>query len=68
LKSQYDVLKKMGMPYTPLVTHLALSVWSSMHGITSLYLHHYLTSFLQQEVEAFVESEIEKIAQMLGLA
>ena len=68
LKSQYEMLKKMGMPYTPMVTHLALSVWSMMHGITSLYLHHYLTGFLQQDVEVFVDLEIEKIARMLGLA
>jgi AcrR family transcriptional regulator len=68
LKSQYEMLKKMGMPYSPLVTHLALSVWSMMHGITSLYLHHYLTSFLQENVEAFVDFEIEKIARSLGPA
>ena len=50
------------MPYTPLVTHLALSVWSMMHGITSLYLDYYLISFLEDNVEAFVDFEIEKIA------
>ena len=68
LKSQYEILKKTGMPYIPLITHLALSVWSTMHGITSLYLHHYLTGFLQENVEAFVDYEIEKIALSLGLA
>src|SRR6266487_2999181 len=60
LKSQYEVLKKAGMPYEPIVTHLALSVWSMVHGMTSLYLYNYLTSFLQEEVEAFVDFEIEK--------
>jgi AcrR family transcriptional regulator len=68
LKSKYETLRKMGMPNTPLVTHLALSVWSMMHGITSLYLHHYLGGFLQENVEAFVDFEIEKIARLLGLA
>jgi AcrR family transcriptional regulator len=68
LKSQYETLKKIGMPHTSAVTHLALSVWSMMHGITSLHLQHYLTSFLQQAVEEFVDLEIEKIARMLGLA
>jgi AcrR family transcriptional regulator len=68
LKSQYEILKKMGMPYSAVVTHLALSVWSMMHGITSLYLHHYLSSFLQEEVETFVDFEIVKIARTLGLA
>jgi len=67
LKSQYEALKKVGMPYEPVVTHLALSVWSMVHGMTSLYLYNYLTSFLQEEVEAFVDLEIEKIARMMGL-
>ena len=68
MKSRYEALRKMGMPYTPLVTHLALSVWSSMHGITSLYLHHYLTGLLQENIPAFVNFEIENIARNLGLA
>jgi AcrR family transcriptional regulator len=68
LKSQYEFLSHIGMPYTPLVTHLALSVWSMMHGITSLYLHHYLTSFLPEVVQAFVDFEIENMARSLGLA
>jgi AcrR family transcriptional regulator len=68
LKFQYDALKKMGMPYTPLATHLALSVWSTMHGITSLYLHHYLTGFLQENVQAFVDYEVDRIARQFGLA
>jgi AcrR family transcriptional regulator len=67
LKSQYETLKKMGMPYVPLVTNTALSVWSMMHGITSLYLYQYLAGFLQQNVEAFVELEIEKMARTMGL-
>jgi len=67
LRSQYEALKKMGMPYVPIVTHLALSVWSTMHGMTSLYLYNYLTGFLQQDVEGFVDFEIEKIARIIGL-
>lgn len=68
LRSQYAMLKKMGMPYTPTVTHLALSVWTTMHGITSLYLYHYLSGFLQQDVGTFVDFEIDKITHMMGLA
>ena len=68
LRTQYDALRRMGMPYNILDTHLALSVWTTMHGITSLYLHHYLTGFLQQSVESFVDFEIDKIARSLGLA
>ena len=68
VKSHYETLRKMGMPYTPSVTHLALSVWSLMHGITSLYLHHYLSGFLQENVEAFVDLEITKMTRLLGLA
>jgi Transcriptional regulator len=68
LKSQYEALKKMGMPYSPTVTHLALSIWSMMHGITSLHLYNYLTGFLKENVEAFVEFEIEKMVRILGLS
>jgi len=68
LKVQYEALKKMGMPYTPMVTHLALAVWSTMHGITSLYLYGYLTGFLSNQVESFVDFEIEKMVRMLGLS
>jgi AcrR family transcriptional regulator len=68
IRSRYEALRKMGMPYSPIVTHLALSIWSMMHGITSLYLYHYLTGFLQENVEAFVEFEIEKMVRMLGLS
>jgi len=67
LKAQYELLKKAGMPYAPFITHLALAVWSMMHGITSLYLHNYLTGFLQQNVQLFVDFEIEKLTRMLGL-
>ena len=67
LQAKYEALRAMGMPYVPVVTHLALSIWSMMHGITSLYLHHYLTGFLQENVEAFVDFEIEKLARQLGL-
>lgn len=67
LNSQYELLKKAGMPYALFITHLALAVWSMMHGITSLYLHHYLTGFLQQDVQVFVDFEVEKLSRMLGL-
>ena len=67
LKSNYEALRKMGMPCTPQVTQLALSTWGIMHGITSLYLHHYLSGFLQESVEAFVDFEIEKMVRALGL-
>jgi len=68
LKTQYETLKKMGMPYTADVTHLALSVWSMIHGMTSLHLYNYLSGFLGENVGAFVDFEIEKLARSLGLA
>ena len=67
LKSSYDTLKKFGMPYTGNVTQLALSTWSMIHGMTSLYLYNYLSGFLQGSVDAFVDFEIEKMKKMLGL-
>lgn len=68
LKSQYEALRKMGMPYGPQVIHLALAVWSAMHGIVSLYLYQYLSGFLGQNVESFVDFEIEKLIRMMGMA
>jgi AcrR family transcriptional regulator len=66
LKSQYEVLKKYGMPYTPVVTHLALSTWSMIHGMTSLYLYGYLSGFLAGQSESFVNLEIEKMIRIIG--
>ena len=67
LESQYDALSQYGIPYNPLVTHLALSVWASIHGITSLYLYNYLQGFLQGQIEVFVDVELKKISHSLGL-
>lgn len=67
LRSQYEVLRKFGMPYTGAVTQLALSAWSMIHGMTSLYLYNYLSGFLQGEVGAFVEFEINRMIKAIGL-
>lgn len=67
LKSQYEVLKKIGMPYVPIVTHLALSTWSTIHGMTSLYLYGYFSGFLADQSESFVDLEIEKMIRTLGI-
>lgn len=67
LKSQYEALKKLGMPYVPIVTHLALYTWGTVHGMTSLFLYGYFTSFLGEQVEVFVDVEIEKMIRVLGL-
>jgi AcrR family transcriptional regulator len=66
LKSQYEVLKKYGMPYVPVVTHLALSTWSMIHGLTSLYLYGYFSGFLADQSESFVTLEIEKMIRTIG--
>jgi len=67
LKSQYEVLKKYGMPYVPIVTHLALSAWSMIHGMTSLYLYGYFSGFLADQSESFVNLEIEKMIRSIGI-
>ena len=67
LKSQYEVLKKHGMPFVPVVTHLALSTWSMIHGMTTLYLYGYFSGFLADQSGTFVELEIEKTIHALGL-
>ena len=67
LKSALDALGEYGMPYTGKVTQLALSAWAMIHGITSLFLYNYLSGFLQNNVEAFVDFETEKMIEILGL-
>lgn len=67
LTSQYEALRKMGLPYVPLVTHLALVTWSMMHGMTSLFIYGYFTGFLGEQVQSFVDFEIEKMVRLLGL-
>jgi len=66
LKTQYEVLKKYGMPYAPIVTHFALSTWSTIHGMTSLYLYGYFSGFLADRSESFVNLEIEKMIRTIG--
>jgi AcrR family transcriptional regulator len=68
LRAQYEALRKLGMPHVLMMTHLAMSVWTTMHGITSLYMHRTLEGFLQQEVGTFVDFEIDKLVSMLGIA
>ena len=67
LAAQYNILRQFGMPYDGNVTHLALSVWSMIHGITSLYLYNYLNAFLGAQVNAFVDFEIEKMIRVIGI-
>lgn len=67
LKSQYEALRKMGLPYVPIVTHLALAMWSMMHGMTSLFIYGYFTGFLGEQVVSFVDFEIEKMVRTIGL-
>ena len=68
LEIRYAALAAYGMPYPGAVTQLALSAWSMIHGMTSLHLYHYLAGFLQTDVAAFVDFEIEKMSKVLGLA
>jgi AcrR family transcriptional regulator len=67
LNSQYNLLRKYGMPYTGVVTHLALSTWSTIHGITSLCLYGYFSGFLGEQVESFLEIEIERMVRSIGI-
>jgi hypothetical protein len=67
LLARYVGLQKLGMPFDPSATHLALTTWSVLHGITSLYLYGYLGRFLAEQVEGFVLQEIEQLVTLLGL-
>lgn len=67
LLTRYAALQKLGMPFDSGTTHLALTVWSTLHGVTSLYLYGYLGRFLAEQVEGFVLQEIEQLVTLLGL-
>lgn len=67
LLARYQVLQKIGMPYDPVATHLALVTWSALHGATSLYLYGYLGNFLADQVEGFVRNQIEQLVTLFGL-
>jgi AcrR family transcriptional regulator len=67
LLARYAALQKLGMPFDTTATHLALTTWSTLHGITALYLYGYLGRFLAGHVEAFVRQEIEQLMMLLGL-
>lgn len=67
LKVQYEALAKGGIPFPGVVIQTTLSAWGLMHGITSLYLQNYLTGMLQNAVGTFVDHEIEKMIQTLGM-
>jgi hypothetical protein len=48
------------------VTNLALSAWSMIHGMTSLYLYGYFSGFLADQSESFVNLEVEKMTRAIG--
>jgi len=66
LLARYAALQKLGMPYAPGATHLALTAWSTLHGVTSLFLYGYLGRFLAGQVDGFVRQEIEQLVMLLG--
>jgi len=67
LKAQYDLLGKYGLPYAGVVTHLALSSWSLIHGITSLCLYGYFQGFLGERMDDFLNVEIDRMIHFIGL-
>lgn len=67
LKPLYEPLKFFSTPYAPTVTLLALSAWATIHGITSLWLYGYFSSFPDEQMETYVDLEIEKMIRILGL-
>jgi AcrR family transcriptional regulator len=66
LLARYEALRELGMPYDATATHLALTTWSTLHGVTSLFLYGYLGRFLAEQVDRFVRQEIEQLVTLLG--
>lgn len=66
LLARYQELQKIGMPYAPITTHLALTAWGALHGFTALYLYGYLGNFLADQVEGFLHTQIEQLVGLFG--
>lgn len=66
LVSRYESLRILGMPGDPLGTHIALTTWSTLHGVTSLFLYGYLGGFLANQVEGFVRQQIEQLINLFA--
>jgi AcrR family transcriptional regulator len=66
LISRYEALRILGMPGDPMGTHMALSAWSTMHGVTALVLYGYLSGFLAHQVDGFVRQMVEQLVMLFG--
>ena len=67
LRARYQLLKQMGLTYPAVVQQLALVSWSWIHGLTSLELYGYMPNFLGDQVEGFVQFELDAFMKTLGL-
>lgn len=67
LKKRYKLLGQMGLTHPPVVQQLALASWSWIHGLTSLELYGYIPNFLGDQVESFVQFELDAFIKRLGL-
>ena len=68
LDAHYRALSALGLTADPIVTQVALSMWSRVHGLTSLALYGLLPGFLGDQVDAFIQHELLSIRAFLGLA
>jgi hypothetical protein len=66
LLKRYTKLQILGMPGDPDGTHIALSAWSTIHGVTALVLYGYLGGFLADQVENFILNQIEQLVTLFG--
>jgi len=67
LEARYRALGALGIPYDPIVTQVALSMWGRVHGLTSLALYGLLPGFIGDQVDSFVRHELTAIMVFLGL-
>lgn len=56
-----------GRPYAAWALYLAVQAWSFMHGITALDLYRRCGLLLGEQVGAFIDYEIERFLQTIGL-
>jgi AcrR family transcriptional regulator len=67
LQARFEVFRKMGLPYPPIVMQLALASWSWIHGLTALEVLGELPSFLEENIEDFIRFEMEAFINRLRL-
>ena len=67
LKAQFAAVAARGKGYSEKVIYLAIISWSFIHGITSLELNQHYALILADKANEFIQLELERLIQSIGL-